>query len=323
MQHKVTSLFDSASLSWDLQKLLDFGGESIASAIVNEHQGLVLRQGIPDKIMYTWAANGEFSVKKAYQMLDTLQPLERYVVSDLEKAVWKEIWKIKGIAPRVRIFFWKIVKGALPTSHALAKRIPTISSQSKICLNPLEDAFHAIFYCPHARATWFMSPLGLRTSDVTHNRMVDTLFELWSRFDNVQIALFMVLAWNIWKARCKEFFLEKKSVPENTLNTVMALMNRQTSDLNYAIQRDGDQSNAQGGELLKQVNYCAWSDGSFGPCEGGAAFLIWHKEQLLRYELRSFQKAVSPFHMEVSAMLMAIKHAISLSVFSFRIHNCW
>lgn len=141
--------------------------------------------------------NGVFSVKGAYKMLEQLQPLIRGMISPKEKQVWKKIWKTPGVLPRVRIFFWKILEKALPIGVALSKRIPTFQPSCSICNANMEDAAHALFLCLHARATWFVSGLGLRTSLVQHESMVDCLWHLWEILDTSQIAFFMMLAWHI------------------------------------------------------------------------------------------------------------------------------
>lgn len=158
---KVVSLFDNRTGHLDLQKLCDFAGNQIAIDIIREHAGVTIRPGIPDRLMFTWATNGEFFVKKAYSMLETLQAFEMPVPTDSESYLWKKIWKIKGVAPRIRMFFWKAIKGALPSAGKLASRIQGINPNCKLCNLTTEDASHAMLHCTHARLTWFMSPSGI------------------------------------------------------------------------------------------------------------------------------------------------------------------
>lgn len=88
---KVVELSDNDNLTWNMQELNMLCGELITSEILAELGGRVLTPGIPDKFMFTWANSGEFSVKGTYQMLTQLQPLERLVIDDGERGLWKKI----------------------------------------------------------------------------------------------------------------------------------------------------------------------------------------------------------------------------------------
>lgn len=127
--------------------------------------------------------------------------------------------------------------------------------------------------------------------------------------------MFILLAWNIWKARCAQLFQEKSFCPEKVL--AQALMDAQHDQLYIPIPMD-----LKAIKLHDEVSnwgsyegYCAWSDGSFGTKnEGGAAFLMGHKGHLIRYELQHFGNAISPFHMEVIAVLMAVKYVVFMQI---------
>lgn len=102
---KVATLFDVNTQSWNRTKLIQFGGNNVSNSIIAELSGVVLRPGVNDKIVFTWATNGEFTVKSAYKMLDQLNNFIRPVVTKEEKGIWKKIWKSSGVPPRVRMFF--------------------------------------------------------------------------------------------------------------------------------------------------------------------------------------------------------------------------
>lgn len=68
-QLKVADLFNSNLQAWNWTALVQFAGLVLALNIRDEHVGLILQGGIRDKLMFTWATNGEFSVKRAYQMI--------------------------------------------------------------------------------------------------------------------------------------------------------------------------------------------------------------------------------------------------------------
>lgn len=68
-QLKVDDLFNSNLQAWNWTALVQFAGLVLALNIRDEHVGLILQGGTRDKLMFTWATNGEFSVKRAYQMI--------------------------------------------------------------------------------------------------------------------------------------------------------------------------------------------------------------------------------------------------------------
>lgn len=71
--------------------LVQMGGLDFAQHVLSEHNGLILRNGSEDRLVFTWARNGIFTVKEAYKMLKQLQPLIKRVPTPAEKKVWKQI----------------------------------------------------------------------------------------------------------------------------------------------------------------------------------------------------------------------------------------
>lgn len=111
------------------------------------------------------------------------------------------------------------------------------------------------------------------------------------------------------------FFQQKACRPEVTINALRA---DSLHILGNALSTNG--SKAAGAQ------YKAWKargavvpnesearvDGSFDNNEhGGAAYIIKLASCLTRYEVRGFDKAISPFHMEAMALLLAIEGAVA------------
>lgn len=112
----------------------------------------------------------------------------------------------------------------MPTGYALSKRIHEISQSCKICGAMVEDAMHVLFFCPHAKATWFHSSLGFLVSDMTELSLSEMLEQLWHPLDQDQLALSMSLAWHIWKARCSFLFDNKTISSHGTVRSAVALL---------------------------------------------------------------------------------------------------
>ncbi|XP_078177812.1 uncharacterized protein LOC144572217 [Carex rostrata] len=289
----------------------------MALDIANEHYNLSLKQGIQDKLMFTWATNGEFTVKRAYQMLFEFRPRTDISQSEAEKKLWTQIWKIQGTIPKIKLFIWKAIQGALPSASNLARRISKIEPTCGICGTDQEDAEHIIFHCPHARVTWFQSSLGLRTDAFEGLPIKEILTNLWSVLDQSQIALFLSIAWQVWKSRCSHLFDSKRVKPDNTLMAATSLDQAiKLTKLPCNMIPITVPSTLQGAIADSQQHcHVCYLDGSFNqPDKGGAAYLIHLDEELIRYEAIYKDDAVSPFQMEAFALVSAIKAAVQLGI---------
>lgn len=240
-----------------------------------------------------------------------------------EDLIWKQIWKTKGVVPRVKMFFWKAVQGALPMSAALSRRINQISAACKLCDHSSEDVNHALLHCHQARATWFSSCFGLRTSALMHLTFKESLAQLWGDLDETELAFFMSLTWHIWKARYTEMFGAKPCNPVSTI-----IITSTCSQNNLFLHGNPTQAAKwKGGarlgrtpglpttELYEENDWVCWVDGSFAPSnKGGTAFILERQGQLNKYGLEYKSNATSPFQMEATALLMGIQAATEMQL---------
>lgn len=203
---------------------------------------------------------------------------------------------------------------AFPTAHALSRRIHSINPSCSMCETVVEGVLHAIFECPHARATWFRSSLGLRSSNHSQDNLRDLLKFLWQNLDESQIANFMILAWNIWKGRCAYLFQKKECNPDAVISaSISAWLSQQ--GLTRRVNKPINDAFGRCQSLAEQRDNIAWLDGSFDEDEkGGAAYLLMSQQRLTRYEFKYFSTATSPFHMEAMALLMAIEGTIAQQI---------
>lgn len=61
---------------------------------------------------------------------------------------------------RIRLFLWKFVHRALPVSQILHHQLQVVKPICALCGDAAETVTHALFHCPQARATWFLSSLA-------------------------------------------------------------------------------------------------------------------------------------------------------------------
>ncbi|XP_037410398.1 uncharacterized protein LOC119273289 [Triticum dicoccoides] len=74
-----------------------------------------------------------------------------------------KVWKLKVI-PKVRVFWWRVLRGILPDEATLNYRHLADVRQCKVCCSMEEDLKHALIHCPHAQRFWeeAWTWLGLR-----------------------------------------------------------------------------------------------------------------------------------------------------------------
>jgi hypothetical protein len=70
-----------------------------------------------------------------------------------EKRLWNKLWKLQ-VVPKVRVFWWRVLRGILPVEKSLQYRHITMLARCKICLDADEDMRHTLLKCTHARRFW-------------------------------------------------------------------------------------------------------------------------------------------------------------------------
>jgi hypothetical protein len=110
-----------------------------------------------------WAWNleksGIYTVKTAYGALvmrnEHLAPAEGTATgsSFSEKQMWEQLWKLK-VVPKVRVFWWRVLRGILPVEQTLQYHHIATLGRCKICLGADEDMRHALLMCTHAMRFW-------------------------------------------------------------------------------------------------------------------------------------------------------------------------
>jgi hypothetical protein len=68
-----------------------------------------------------------------------------------ERTIWKKLWRVPTPS-KVKVQAWKIVKDGIPTRANRNYRHMDQGSMCELCGQGVEDCFHAVITCPHARA---------------------------------------------------------------------------------------------------------------------------------------------------------------------------
>ena len=198
----VSELIDSDNWTWHQHVVRDNFIALDAEAILNIplHFG-----GGYDFHAWAFDRTGNYTIKTTYRALVTqkeLAALEEGTVtgsSQTEEQMWKSLWKLK-VLPKVRVFWWRVVRGILPDECTLRHRHIKVISRCNVCNAMDEDLMHALVHCSHAKSFWAAARevLDLKLSSLhpttwSRDLVVDTRF---STIERCQIITIMHAIWS-------------------------------------------------------------------------------------------------------------------------------
>ena len=138
---RVSDLIDTRSWSWKIDLIRDTFTAQDVAAILN----IPLRQGGGDDFL-AWAfdISGNYTVKTAYRALVTqnervaLEEGTATEASSNDQQLWKALWKL-NVIPKVRVFWWRVLRGILPDETTLNHRHIADVRQCNACRSTEED----------------------------------------------------------------------------------------------------------------------------------------------------------------------------------------
>uniref|UniRef100_A0A2N9HCG5 protein-disulfide reductase n=1 Tax=Fagus sylvatica TaxID=28930 RepID=A0A2N9HCG5_FAGSY len=122
----------------------------------------VLTNTPQDKWIWTKSTSGEFSIKSAYGILCNNADLGS------SNPIWELIWK-SHIHERLKMFLWRISSNLLPTKDNLDRFIDAEDQLCPLCEIEQESIVHIFLHCPVAKALWFGSCWGIRSTSLPIN----------------------------------------------------------------------------------------------------------------------------------------------------------
>jgi hypothetical protein len=134
--------------------------------------------------------------------------------------------KCDNIPPRIQVFGWRLMSGALATGMRTSTRSKNIDPNCIRC-GKNEDDFHLFFDCKFTQAVWFASPIGLRVESLHHlgkTQLQDVIYYiLCSCKNNNTLQIMLCILWCIWKARNDLLFNRSSTSPLQVLHKAKAL----------------------------------------------------------------------------------------------------
>ena len=107
--------------------------------------------------VWDWAFDktGTYTVRSAYKLVleEGIDNAQHAKSSNGGETKWRALWKLK-VMPKIRIFWWRVLKGILPRHAELHRRHMKELSQCPICGHEEESLYHAFISCDHAKKFW-------------------------------------------------------------------------------------------------------------------------------------------------------------------------
>jgi hypothetical protein len=166
--------------------------------ILEQLEGIILQQGIPDKHLWRLSNSGQYTAKSAYDAF--FLGLTLFGAADL---VWKG-WA----TPKCSFFMWLVAHNRCWTADQLAKRNLPHPTLCVLCDQEKETINHLLAGCVFARQFWFYFLQRLGLSVLSPQPGSESL-EWWLQAVSVTDkalkwglnSLIILGAWILWKHR--------------------------------------------------------------------------------------------------------------------------
>jgi ribonuclease HI len=260
--------------------------------------------------------HGNFSVRSAYRALLQANEVNGPVVGSYgsEQSFWKKLWKMK-VPPKVRNYWWRVIKGFIPCRSVLKKRHIERISFCQACGGD-ETIKHALFHCTWAKLFWqeIRVVTGVKIPDFHPDSWAVDLIDS-SRIRPRDAAVILCGAWAVWSERNARNHGEKsRTVSESVKWTAdialdLAIIGRSNSKQTPKIQPRWKPPE----EGILKLNVDASFSNSLG--EGATGLVLRnHAGVLVRGQAIWYEHAANALVMEALAFRDGVKLACDLGL---------
>ena len=208
--------------AWDVKKLNTIFYQQAVNKIL---QVPIVQGEGEDKLCWKFTPNGECNSKSAYKEIRKKEANYGTQVSSQDKAILKQIWKDKCIPPKIKVFAWRLLLGALPTAQRLHSRVNDITPNCCRC-GSIENDFHLFFDCPFSKITWMISDVNLRPNLFPDNVSMAHIIAYITSNCSTKATLNRIfnILWQLWKARNDLKFQGKMQEPTQVCYAAEAMI---------------------------------------------------------------------------------------------------
>jgi ribonuclease HI len=221
-------LIDPVQHQWRSEKIHEIFLAPDARAIL---QIPLCRSAGDDWLAWHYEKSGVYSVRSAYRALLSSKESREAAInggvghSNLQNVdKWKRLWKL-NVLPRVRVFWWRVLKGILPDYATLTRRHVRVHSTCSVCNSASETLYHAMMECGHAKQFWnaareilHLKLPNLHPDTWAMDILCDTMFSQGERESVISIMS------AIWDSRNRWTHDDKGYDPSKTMETIAETM---------------------------------------------------------------------------------------------------
>ncbi|KAG7589319.1 Reverse transcriptase domain [Arabidopsis suecica] len=220
---KVSALIDFERKDWNIDILEDlFFPEDIIKIKANKPV-----VDVDDFMVWKHNKSGDYSAKSGYWLASQIakEPLIRAATEQPSINFLKEqVWKLQT-EPKIKVFLWKLLSGALPVGDLLSRRGMRLDGRCQVCGLDGESICHVLFSCSLPRQVWALSSFpapsgGFEISSVfalIHHFLINRDNLCWPKEIRKS---FPWILWRIWKNRCCFLFQGKTFSPLDTVEKI-------------------------------------------------------------------------------------------------------
>ncbi|XP_030964774.1 uncharacterized protein LOC115986052 [Quercus lobata] len=235
MEAKVCVLIDAENGEWKADLIREVFLEHEADSILSIPLGTLLPA---DRLVWTTAANGKFSVKSAYNLARSGEKKDGGESSDssIMKHFWQKLRRAK-VPNMVRVFGCKACQNFLPTKMNLFHRQVTDDPTCEECGLEPETVLHVLCQCPKAKEVWTHCHLLHRIEGKGDFTDVLCFNGMNQDQDSNLMHMILMIAWSLWRNRNEKRYRGKNLVAAAIYRTAMTMLQE-----NYSTQENVSQT---------------------------------------------------------------------------------
>ncbi|KAJ1687788.1 hypothetical protein LUZ63_019178 [Rhynchospora breviuscula] len=298
---KVCSLIDGQTTQWNVQELHRlFQLEQVQQIVAGQNKPLP-GETQRDRLVWRGSKDGNYSVKEGYKIITRSQS----ATATVQVTMWPIISKWKGIAPKIKIFLWRLLQRGLPMAVNMHVRLPNFPPICQRCHQENEFETHCLFFCSTSRQVWFGSALGIRVHDLPLN-IEPAIQQIAGSLDEEGMKMFATTIWEIWKERNKAVIEHCTFQPQGVLKRINAALTPEIAGINtvllpnergpiekYEVCRDGWQ-------ILMDASWAVTG-------MAGGAYIVYERGKIHSMGLHTID-AQDVFMAEAMVLMEAMKH---------------
>lgn len=148
--------------------------------------------------------------------------------------------------PKIRMFLWRVVSGAIAVADRLNSRGLNVSSTCQLCKSDQETINHVLFLCDTASDMWRIASIPLPSAGFSASleENLSFLFDLLDThtMDTYSVKSIPSILWSIWKNQNAILFASSQESPMR----IVQLAGEETQ-LWFEVNKKATVSDAQGG----------------------------------------------------------------------------